>query len=84
MSFGAFVDGSEHRLRSGRGRLADEVRHGLGSRHIDGVDGPPFATQIAISEETVKAHMKSIFGKLDMTDRTHAVTVAARRGVITL
>ena len=35
-----------------------------------------------ISEETVKAHMKSILSKLGANDRTHAVTMAVRRGII--
>ncbi len=40
------------------------------------------ASELAISEETVKAHMKSIFAKLKVCDRTHAVTTAIRRGVL--
>lgn len=40
------------------------------------------ALHLAISEETVKAHMKSIFAKLKVCDRTHAVTTAIRRGVL--
>ena len=39
---------------------------------------------LAISEETVKAHLKNIFLKLDVADRTHAVTMAVRRGFIQL
>lgn len=39
---------------------------------------------LAISEETVKAHMRSILAKLDANDRTHAVTIALKRGIITL
>jgi DNA-binding NarL/FixJ family response regulator len=39
---------------------------------------------LSLSEETVKAHLKNIFAKLDVNDRTHAVTVAARRGIIEL
>ena len=35
-----------------------------------------------ISEDTVKAHMRNIFTKLDANDRTQAVTVAMRRGII--
>ena len=35
-----------------------------------------------ISEDTVKAHMRSIFAKLDASDRTQAVTLALRRGII--
>ncbi len=40
--------------------------------------------QLAISEETVKAHMKNILCKLGVRDRTHAVTVALRRGILSL
>jgi DNA-binding NarL/FixJ family response regulator len=40
------------------------------------------ARQLSISEDTVKAHMKNIFAKLDVTDRTQAVTVSAKRGII--
>ncbi|MDP5277470.1 response regulator transcription factor [Sphingomonas sp. DG1-23] len=42
------------------------------------------ARALSLSEETVKAHLKNIFAKLDVGDRTHAVTVAARRGIIEL
>jgi DNA-binding NarL/FixJ family response regulator len=42
------------------------------------------AAELGLSEETVKGHLKSIFSKLDVADRTHAVTVAARRGIIEL
>ena len=40
------------------------------------------AAELGISEETVKAHMKSILGKLAANDRTHAVTIALKRGII--
>lgn len=40
------------------------------------------ATALGISEETVKAHMKSILAKLAANDRTHAVTIALNRGII--
>ena len=42
------------------------------------------ASQLGISEETVKAHMKSILAKLGANDRTHAVVIALRRGFITV
>jgi len=42
------------------------------------------AQAMSLSEETVKAHMKSIFAKLGVNDRTHAVTLAVRRGIIEL
>jgi len=35
-----------------------------------------------ISEETVKAHMRKILSKLGANDRTHAVAMALRRGII--
>ena len=40
------------------------------------------AQLLQVSEETVKAHMKSILSKLGANDRTHAVTIAVRRGII--
>jgi DNA-binding NarL/FixJ family response regulator len=40
------------------------------------------ATQLGISEDTVKAHMKNILSKLAANDRTHAVTIALKRGII--
>jgi DNA-binding NarL/FixJ family response regulator len=42
------------------------------------------ARELGISEETVKGYLKAIFTKLNVSDRTHAVTVAARRGIIEL
>jgi DNA-binding NarL/FixJ family response regulator len=40
--------------------------------------------KLFITEETVKVHLKHIMGKLCATDRTHSVTIAARRGIIAL
>jgi DNA-binding NarL/FixJ family response regulator len=40
------------------------------------------ALHLGVSEETVKAHMRSILSKLGANDRTHAVTIALRRGII--
>jgi DNA-binding NarL/FixJ family response regulator len=42
------------------------------------------ATQLGITEETVKAHMKSILAKLEAQDRTHAVAIAIKRGILVL
>jgi DNA-binding NarL/FixJ family response regulator len=42
------------------------------------------AERLFISEETVKVHIKHIMEKLDASDRTEAVTVAVRRGIIQL
>ena len=42
------------------------------------------ADHLSITEETVKAHVKNILSKLDANDRTHAVTIALKRGIIEL
>jgi DNA-binding NarL/FixJ family response regulator len=42
------------------------------------------AAQLAVSEETVKSRVKNILDKLGANDRTHAVTIAVRRGIIEL
>jgi DNA-binding NarL/FixJ family response regulator len=42
------------------------------------------AERLFISEETVKVHMKHIIEKLGAHDRTEAVTIAVRRGIIQL
>jgi DNA-binding NarL/FixJ family response regulator len=40
------------------------------------------ASQLNVSEATVKGHMKSILSKLNANDRTHAVTIAMKRGFL--
>jgi DNA-binding NarL/FixJ family response regulator len=40
--------------------------------------------RLSISEATVKKHLKSILAKLGADDRTHAVTIALRRGFLDL
>jgi len=40
------------------------------------------AQHLKVSEETIKAHMKNILSKLGANDRTHAVTIALKRGII--
>jgi len=40
------------------------------------------AERLSISEDTVKAHMRNVLGKLGANDRTHAVTIALRRGFL--
>jgi DNA-binding NarL/FixJ family response regulator len=42
------------------------------------------AAELDISEGTVKTHMKSILPKLDASDRTHAVMIALKRGILEL
>jgi len=42
------------------------------------------AENLSLTEETVKVHMRTILGKLSAKDRTHAVTIALKRGIIEL
>jgi DNA-binding NarL/FixJ family response regulator len=42
------------------------------------------ADQLSIAEETVKGHVKNILSKLNANDRTHAVTLGLKRGIIEL
>ncbi len=42
------------------------------------------ADQLGITEDTVKGHVKNILSKLGASDRTHAVTIALKRGIIEL
>ena len=40
------------------------------------------AMELGVTEDTVKAHMSNVLAKLKAQDRTHAVTIAVRRGII--
>lgn len=42
------------------------------------------ADRLVITEDTVKAHVRNILSKLGANDRTHAVTIALKRGIIGL
>jgi len=42
------------------------------------------ASELSIAEDTVKMHVRNILSKLQVNDRTEAVTVALRRGIIRL
>jgi DNA-binding NarL/FixJ family response regulator len=68
--------------------LSDEA---LTAREIDvlsrvagGNRNRDIAEQLSISEETVKVHMKHLMEKLGASDRTQAVAIAIRRGIIQL
>jgi two-component system NarL family response regulator len=50
----------------------------------EGQRNKQIAAELAISEETVHAHVKNLFSKLNVSDRTAAVTAALRRGIIHL
>ena len=50
----------------------------------DGYKNKQVADQLSISENTVNFHIKNIVDKLDANDRTHAVMIAIRRGLLPL
>lgn len=50
----------------------------------DGSKNKQIADRLAISETTVNFHIKNIVEKLHANDRTHAVTIAVRRGLLAL
>ena len=77
-------------------RLVELSRQGspqaeLSSREIEvlkliaqGTGNKAIASSLNISESTVKTHIQSIFQKLDVNDRTEAVTKALSKGIIRL
>ena len=87
-------------VHAGRKRIAAEVASevanhtadsSLTSREIDvlqliaeGNANKVVAGRLAITEDTVKAHVRNILSKLGANDRTHAVTIALKRGIIIL
>ena len=40
--------------------------------------------QLSLTEETVKSHIRNILSKLQANDRTHAVAIAVKRGIVDL
>src|SRR5713101_6856370 len=72
--------------------LADHaVEDELTTREIDvlrliaaGNANKQIAAQLSIAEETVKSHVTNILAKLSANDRTHAVTIGLKRGIIEL
>ena len=49
---------------------------------LRGLRNKEIAASLAISEETVKVHVKNVLAKLEVNDRTAAVNVALRRGIV--
>jgi DNA-binding NarL/FixJ family response regulator len=60
-------------------REVEVLSHLVGGNHNRDI-----AEKLFITEETVKAHMKHIMHKLGATDRTHALAIAFRRGLVRL
>jgi len=68
--------------------MADEP---ISSRELEvlslmaaGLRNKEIAGQLSIAEDTVKMHVRNILSKLQANDRTEAVTIALRRGIIHL
>jgi len=96
---GELVDGIRQ-VHAGRKRVAPEVAakiaehvsdETLTAREIDvlrhvagGNRNRDIAELLRISEETVKVHLKHVMEKLAASDRTQAVAIAIRRGIIQL
>ncbi|WP_206240396.1 response regulator [Novosphingobium terrae] len=92
--------GTIHSVYEGKRFISPEVaqqialhsmREQLSSREVsvlelvaNGKANKDIAGRLSVSEETVKAHLRSIFLKLDVVDRTQAAAVAIRRGIIPL
>jgi DNA-binding NarL/FixJ family response regulator len=53
-------------------------------RIVAGRANKEIASDLQISEATVKSHINSLLGKLGVSDRTHAATVALQRGIVHL
>ena len=50
----------------------------------DGLPNKAVALRLAVSDETVKFHLAAVFGKLGASNRTDAVRLALRRGLIAM
>lgn len=50
----------------------------------EGNGNKEIATNLSLGEETVKSHIRNILAKLGASDRTHAVTIGLKRGIIEL
>jgi len=85
-------------VHQGKKRIPPEIAVEMAEHHTDdalsdreveilrevaaGNSNKVVADKLHISEDTVKAHLRNIFSKLDARDRTHAVTIALKRGII--
>jgi len=49
-----------------------------------GMTNREIGTALSMGEETVKGHLKHVFAKLDVSDRTEAALIAVQRGLIRL
>jgi DNA-binding NarL/FixJ family response regulator len=73
------------------GQMRAPAEEKLSSREVevlqlvaDGASNREIANRLHISQATVKSHLIHVFDKLGVSDRTAAVTVALRRGILSL
>lgn len=86
----AVMAGRQHMSAEVRQELAEHLPGDrLSNRESDvlslvatGLSNKCVANRLGVSEETIKAHMKNILMKLDARDRTHAVAIGIKRGII--
>ena len=84
--------GQRHISPAMAARLAEHTPHvGLSPRELEvvqliaqGLRNKEIGAKLDIAEDTVKIHIKNIFGKLEVIDRTQAVVAASQRGFIQL
>ncbi len=69
--------------RAQREQLTERERDVLQSL-VKGRSNKEIASSLCISEETVKSHLKTLFAKLRVRDRTEAAIAAIRHGIVHL
>jgi DNA-binding NarL/FixJ family response regulator len=74
------ADLAEHAGEEGLSERELEVLRLIASGHAN----KEIAAQLYIAEDTVKRHVSNILAKLNANDRTHAVTIGLKRGIIEL
>ena len=72
------IDLAEHAGETGLSAREIQVLKGVAR----GSSNREIAVALEVAEDTVKAHMKNILSKLDAKDRTHAVMLALKRGIL--
>lgn len=87
-------------VHAGQKRLSPEIAAEIAEHATDGTLTPreievlrlvaagnankEIGAQLSLTEVTVKSHVKNVLAKLGANDRTHAVTIALKRGIIDL
>jgi len=74
--------------RLNRGEFWPGAQHGLTQREsevlsllVTGLSNRAIATRLVLGEETVKSHLRGLYRKLEVTDRSAAIAFALREGL---